>query len=183
MTDVSTHQGAFMIAAREMHNTQHRFSSSSRLHTLPLFLLALALLAQACAPKLYARLSFNQPAELPVAEGMVAFTTGESFEINEIIKKEGKTPEKVLLTRILGTYVLTAEGFKHLWLLRPEGRDQATFSPIEVPDTPTIQSPKFQQSTKHHCVEFEVSKGGTPTKWFVHASGSLSKQCSDLAKE
>ncbi|MCK6510288.1 hypothetical protein L6R29_10010 [Myxococcota bacterium] len=160
--------------------------SLSRLGSLrrcvwPLGLFAILLL-HACAPKLYARFSFNQANnDIPVAEGNVALPTGESIDINEILKKENKKPEKVAVTRIFGVYLLTAEGFQHVWQLQPAGREEATYTPLTLPNTKTITSPKFSHSTTHNCATLEVTEGTNAVRWQIHASGSIDKTCSDTS--
>lgn len=173
------------MTANRAHNA-HPFSlrlGSLRRSSLFMFGLLALLGLGACAPKLYARFTFNQAQnELPVTDGNVAFPTGESIDISEILKKENKKPEKVAVTRLFGTYLLTAEGFASVWKLQPEGREQASYTAIAIPGTKAITGPKFTHSTTHNCATLELTQGTATTKWQIHASGSVEKTCSDVSK-
>ena len=93
-------------------------------------LVGASLMITACAPKLYIKESFRQSVTVPVVEGTIALDRGETIEVAAILKKEKVKPAKVLLTRLMGAYVLTAEGFRNIWFLQPTNRKGRSELPL-----------------------------------------------------
>ena len=96
-------------------------------------LAALCLASIGCAgQKMYLNQTHRAANTLPVAGGMVAFPSGVSMEISGILKLERKV-EKVVMTRLFGNYLVTAEGFGRVWLIKPCGRTGGRFRPLKLP--------------------------------------------------
>ncbi len=150
-----------------------------------LFFLLVSLMG--CSPSLYIKESFRQPAHPPVQvfkkpslRVIIALNRGETIEITDIVKKEKVTPQKVLLTRLLGRYVLTAVGFRHIWIIQPKGRNSATYFAVEAPQKKPFEAPEFSHSEFSNCVILKVAHD--PKEWHIHPSGAIARSCSDVEK-
>lgn len=163
--------------SRPFASNQH--SISRRARRLLGLLCACAMVWLGCSPKLYIKQSFRQSVELPLSEGTVALNRGETIELTEILKKEKTKPTKVILTRLFGGYLLTAEGFVHIWLIQPSGRESATFKGLTSPTQKPLKEPKFEHSESHNCVILTLAGSD---RWHIHASGHIARSCSDVSK-
>ncbi|HAA58434.1 MAG TPA: hypothetical protein DCE42_26965 [Myxococcales bacterium] len=143
-------------------------------------LVGASLMITACAPKLYIKESFRQSVTVPVVEGTIALDRGETIEVAAILKKEKVKPAKVLLTRLMGAYVLTAEGFRNIWFLQPTGKDAASYRFVATPDKKPLTAPQFEHSESHNCVTLVLNNGAS--KWNIHHSGQIARRCSDVVK-
>jgi len=140
-----------------------------------------------CSPKLYIKESFRQAANPPVQvfkkptlRVVVALSRGETIEITDIVKKEKITPQKVLLTRLLGSYIITAVGFHYIWVLHPSGRNSATYQAVSSPNNKPFENPQFSHSEFSNCVILKLAND--PKPWNIHPSGSIARSCSDVEK-
>lgn len=141
---------------------------------------AISVVGWGCMPKLYIKDSFRQALALPVVQGTIALDRGETIELSEIMKKEKVTPQKVVLTKHFGAYLVTAEGFRQIWRIRPADKDAATYEAIDAPNKQPLKDPQFAHSESHNCVTLTLNNG--QERWEIHASGSIARSCSDAAK-
>jgi hypothetical protein len=146
-------------------------------------LFGLCLLICNCAPKLYINESYRQAFTVPVVEGTISLERGETIEVRDILKLENVTPEKILITRLTGNYVLTAEGFKSLWLLRPVGGERASYYKLDLPikDPPPLRNPRFEHSVSHQCVVLNMEIADGEQQWYIHTSGKIARKCEDVS--
>ena len=136
-----------------------------------------------CLPSLYMIDSFRQAQVVPVVEGMIALDRGESIEIKEILAREKRSVEKVLVTKLKGRYLLTAEGFKQIWVIIPSGEKSGKFFARALPDNKTIRNPRFLHSEQHGCVTLLLGAQEQPERWQIHASGYIARRCDDVEKK
>lgn len=143
-------------------------------------LMGMSLWLFGCPPTLYINNSFRQSVTVPLASGMVSLNRGESIELKEILKVEKVKPEKILVTRLYGSYFITAVGFQFVWKLTPAGREKASFTKIEVPGG-KIDNPQFLHSESHNCITLVTGAAGAEKRWSIHPSGLVAGKCSDVS--
>ncbi|MGI5862769.1 MAG: hypothetical protein ACOX6T_12025 [Myxococcales bacterium] len=138
--------------------------------------LVVLLLALGCAPKLRFNQSFLVAEELKVARsGFVSLkSTGESFDFAPIAAKEPGA-KRVVLVKLHGTYLLTGDGFRHLWRVWPAGKDEAYFEPVELDPGPDgFLSPTLEMSGECVLVRWQERQA------YVNADGDADENaCSD----
>jgi hypothetical protein len=111
-------------------------------------LLVLIALAFGCAPRLRFNQSFLVSEELKVARsGFVSLkSTGESFDFAPIAAREPGA-KRVVVIKTHGNYLLTGDGFRHLWRLWPSGEDQVGFEAVSLDAGPEgFLSPTLEMS-------------------------------------
>jgi hypothetical protein len=138
------------------------------MHRFQLALL-LAVFALGCAPKLRFNQSFLVSEELKVARGgfVSLKSTGESFDLGPITRLEPKA-ERVVVIKLHGSYLLTGDGFHHLYRLWPRGTDEAAYEPVELEPGPDgFVSPTLEISGDCALVRWEQRQA------FVNAEGDV----------
>ncbi len=66
--------------------------------------------------------TYRKPDAATLADGStIVLETGESFDIAVILTLEATRPQKVLVHRTNGRYLLVADGFRHAYLLDEHG--------------------------------------------------------------
>ena len=136
-----------------------------------------------CLPKLYINESYRQSLTVPVIQGMTALDRGETIDVQVILKKEKVNPAKMIVTRIRGIYLLTAEGFQNVWFLKVVGQEKASYQAKENPDHNKLRKPRFLHSESHHCAILVAETNNGDTRWFIHAGGSIARKCEDVSKK
>lgn len=146
----------------------------SRIATI--FVLALA--AGACAPTLNANLSFLVPEELRIAPNGYASlkSTGESFDLSPIKSQEARA-DRIEVIKVHGTYILVADGWKHVWTLWPGGKDEMHYKPLSLaPGGVAFGQPTLE--TSGNCALLKWQKGASPAQAYVNADGDVNdKNC------
>lgn len=140
------------------------------------------LLLASCAPTLYVKQSFRGAVEVPVVKGTVALNRGETFEIDPILKKEGVTPKKVVVTKLFGRYLLTGDQFRHVWLISPAGREKASYQALQIVEKGRLVSPTFTHNEGHNCVTLSWGAGGTQKRQ-IDWSGRVGQRCGDVSEK
>lgn len=138
--------------------------------------------AMGCAPTLYINETYRKALEVPVVDGNIALDNGVQIEIRAILKEEKQTPEKVWVTRLLGAYVLAANGFRRVWMLRPTGETKASYAGIELLASGTLQDIRLLHNSAYRCVTLTTG-GGAGKTWFIHGSGAVGEKCNDKAND
>lgn len=133
-----------------------------------------------CPPTLYINNSFRQAVKVPLAAGMISLNRGESIELKEVLKVEKVTPKKLIITRLFGTYYVTANGFRYVWRIAPAGREKASFTKIEVQPSGTLLQPQFLHSESHNCITLVSGEAAAQKKWSIHPSGQVKGKCTDV---
>ena len=136
-----------------------------------------------CLPKLYINESYRQSLTVPVVQGMIALDRGETIDVQAILKKEKITPAKMIVTRVRGIYLLTAEGFQNVWFLKVVSKEQASYNFKANPKKDKLRNPRFLHSESHHCAILVVETNNGDTRWFVHAGGTIARKCEDVSKK
>ena len=138
----------------------------------------LAAAAAACAPTLNANQSFLVPEELRIAPNGYASlkSTGESFDLTPIKSQEPRV-DRVEVIKVHGTYILAADGWKHVWTLWTGGKDEMHYKPISLaPGALAFNQPTLE--TSGNCALLKWQKGASPAQAFVNADGDVNdKNC------
>lgn len=142
----------------------------------------LLLMGIGCAPTLYINETYRKAYEVPVVDGNIALDNGIQIEVRAILEQEKQKPEKLWITRLVGSYVLVAEGFRHVWMLRPAGETKASYAPTEIVTTGGLRGVKLLHNSAYRCVTLTTGEGAGQT-WFIHASGRAADKCSDKAND
>ncbi|TNE43444.1 MAG: hypothetical protein EP343_33400 [Deltaproteobacteria bacterium] len=144
--------------------------------------LVLLLALVGCAPTLYINETYSKSLEVPVVDGNIALDNGIQIEVRAILAKEKVKPEKMVVTRLQGGYLLVANGFRNVWMLRPAGGAKASYTPLAVSSSSPLSGVRLLHSASNACVKLATGDGAG-AQWFIHASGELAKQCKDKGAE
>jgi len=149
--------------------------------TLSFLASCLALSAAGCAPTLRFNQSFLASEDLRISDKGYASlkSTGESFDLGPIRAAEGRV-DRVVILKVHGTFLLTGEGFKHLWRLFPAGGDEIHYKTIDDAQAPKTGFSGVALDPSGKCALFTFTKNGAPTQLYVTAGGDVdSKRCPD----
>lgn len=128
--------------------------------------------------------SYRAVDETPLTEGtLVALDTGETFDLNEIMKLEGnKRPDKVLVLKTHGVYAVAADGWKNLWLMQHNAKDEADGDNVQLEVGPEgATETKFRAGVASLCgTLLYKGTGGADKKVFIGRKGKTSfTECPD----
>jgi len=148
-----------------------------------IFLAAIVILSH-CAAQRVKLEQFSVSLNLPVAQdSSVAIGSDEQFFgvlwINEILKAENVSVEKIKLIQNYGRYYLCAEGFKHLWIVAPQQDGMsAKYKAVDV--TPKDKNDDYRQiglsrygTREHACVKFRFNQ----QEVFIDRKGNVHETC------
>lgn len=129
--------------------------------------------------------SYRAVDETPLTEGtIVALDTGETVDLNEILKLEGnKRPEKILVLKTHGLYAVVADGFKHLYLLEHNSKDEADGDAVDLEVAPEgATETKFRAGVASLCGTLTYKGLGGEKKVYIGRKGKTSNtECPDGA--
>lgn len=135
-----------------------------------------------CAPTLYINETYRKSLEVPVVDGNIALDNGVQIEVRAILAQEKVKPEKMVVTRLQGGYLLVANGFRNVWMLRPAGGTKASYYRLLVPSKMPLAGVKLLHSSSNACVTLATGDGAG-AQWFIHASGEVAQSCKDKGAE
>jgi hypothetical protein len=144
--------------------------------------LILGLFILGCLPKVYFNQSFTSAERLPITkDGYIALPSGENFDGSLILETEKTDPKEIVLIKIHGTYLLTAEGFKNIWAIFPTSGDKAKIKRISLmKENESLRDPKFEVSSQTRCVILKYIAGDEPRSVFIDSDGDIDeKKCDD----
>ncbi len=142
-------------------------------------LFLLSPLFSGCPSTLYIDETFRHAQKVPVVDGIISLDRGETIEVKEILKKEKKNSDNIIITKLKGNYYLTAPSFKYIWVISPRGGERAAFSSLELPKGVQLVDPRFFHSEKHNCIILVPDSSSEGQKYFIHSSGEIGLKCSD----
>ncbi|MCX7959200.1 MAG: hypothetical protein N3B13_09150 [Deltaproteobacteria bacterium] len=145
-------------------------------------ILLLILGLSACLPKVFFNQSFSSPEKVPVSkDGYIALPSGENFDGSLILETEKMTPKDISIIKIHGTYLVVAEGFRHLWAVFPVSGDKAKVKRISIlKENETFSNVVFEVSSKTRCIIFRFSTENGQRTVFVDSDGDAEEnKCDD----
>lgn len=89
---------------------------------------------------------------------------------------------KVHVTRLMGSYILAGDGFKKVWMIRPQGEDSGSYYPLQVPNVSVLRGVELQVREQWDCVTLILNKG-VGGRFYIHKSGEIARKCNDKAKK
>jgi hypothetical protein len=134
------------------------------------------ILSGACAPTLTSNMSFLVSEELRIAPNGYASlkSTGESFDLTPIKSQEPRT-DRLQILEVHGTYILAADGWKHVWTLWNGGKDEMHYKPLSLaPGGNGFGQPTLEPSG--NCALLKWQKGASPAQAYVNADGDVNEK-------
>jgi hypothetical protein len=134
-------------------------------------------LAVGCAPTVAFNQSFLTPEQLKVApNGYVSLkSTGETIDLGPIQKEESARADRVEAVKVHGTFVLAADGWKHVYKLYNPSGDEVHYKPIKLePGDRAFVQPALEVSG--NCALLTWQRGGSPAQAYVNADGDVDER-------
>ncbi len=145
-------------------------------------LLFLMLTVISCLPKIYFNQTFSSAEKVPVTkDGYIALPDGENFDGSIILEEEKRSPEDISVVKVHGTYLVVADGFRHLWAIFPVSGDKAKVKRIDlIKEDEKFSDPGFEISSQTRCVIFKFNTENGSRSVFVDRDGDIDeKRCDD----
>lgn len=145
-------------------------------------LLFLMLTVISCLPKIYFNQTFSSAEKVPVTkDGYIALPDGENFDGSIILEEEKTSPKDISVVKVHGTYLVVADGFRHLWAIFPVSGDKAKVKRIDLlKEDEKFSDPGFEISSQTRCVIFKFNTENGIRSVFVDRDGDVDeKRCDD----